>query len=79
MSALTTCPACQGTRLAPDGHSACKNCGGQTMSGVATGKVRTRPDGTACIHEHKGQEAGRCATRFTCSHCGDGYLIDSGD
>lgn len=73
-----TCPVCQGSRLAPHGPGPCLNCGGQTMSGRATGKVRARPDGTACTHEYQGQPIGRCATRFVCSHCGDSYLIDSG-
>lgn len=77
MSTLATCPVCNGTGIT-SGHP-CLNCGGQTMNGIATGKVRTRPDSTACIHEYQGQPVGRCATRFVCSHCGDSYLIDSGD
>lgn len=88
-----TCPVCNGTCRMPTTAEftsrhytydkatdtvACQNCGGQTMSGKATGKVRMRPDGTPCTHEYKGADAGRCLTRFGCGHCGDAFLIDSG-
>lgn len=58
----------------------CRNCGGQTMSGIATGVVRLRPDGTPCTHSWKGREAGRCYRIFTCIHgCGTSWDEDSGD
>lgn len=92
---LTTCPVCAGATRVPAGDTphktitagydratdtlACQNCGGQTMSLRATGKVRARPDGTPCTHEYQGRDAGRCLTRFTCRHCGDTYEIDSSD
>lgn len=58
----------------------CQNCGGQTMSMNPTGKVNLRTaDGTPCVHEYVGREAGRCYYHYTCKHCGDTYSIDSGD
>ncbi len=57
----------------------CDNCGGRTMSLKATGQVRLRPDGTPCLHEYRGENAGRCYTKYTCPHCGDVYHVDSGD
>lgn len=57
----------------------CRNCGGQTMYGKATGQVRVRPDGTPCAHSYIGRPAGRCYTIYTCQECGDHYDIDSGD
>lgn len=60
-------------------HEQCRNCGGQTMSCRATGKVNLRPDGTPCKHEYRGENAGRCWTIYTCKHCGDRYDIDSSD
>lgn len=71
-----TCPVCNGSGITT-GHP-CLNCGGQTMSGKATGKVRARPDGTACTHNYQEYPAGRCCTRYVCSHCRDSFLIDSG-
>ena len=89
-----TCPVCNGTGRVPAGdfpHKAviwgydkatdtlnCNNCGGQTMSGRATGQVRARPDGTPCTHEYQCLSAGRGITRYTCQHCNDSYTIDSG-
>ena len=57
---------------------ACDNCGGQTMSGRATGKVRLRADGSPCVHEYRGVQR-RCIWDGTCCHCGDKYTIDSSD
>ena len=87
------CPVCNGTGRAPAtskymysfGYDAatntipCQNCGGQTMSLNPTGRARLRPDGTPCHHQYRGVEAGRCLTRYICEHCGDTYVIDSGD
>lgn len=85
------CPVCNGTGRVPAGNFrrtagydqatdtiACRNCGGQTMSMKATGRVRLRSDGTPCKHEYMGREAGRCYVVYTCKHCGDVYDIDSG-
>jgi hypothetical protein len=57
----------------------CYNCGGQKMSCTPTGQVRLRGDGTPCLHEYKGANAGRCLITYTCLLCGDRYQIDSGD
>lgn len=64
---------------ADDDTVPCRNCGGQTMGGNATGQTREREDGTACIHEYTGVTRGRCYTVYTCKHCGYSYDIDSGD
>ena len=64
---------------AEDNTVSCTNCGGQTMYGQATGQVRLREDGSPCVHEYTGRNAGRCYTIYTCKHCGDRYDIDSGD
>lgn len=64
---------------AEDDTIPCNNCGGQTMSGKATGKVRLRPDMFPCVHEYTGRNVGRCLNEYTCKHCGDRYQIDSGD
>lgn len=66
-------------QYAERGWMECRNCGGQTMGGVASGRVYLRPDGTPCAHDFKGHNAGRCLSRYECSHCGDRYDIDSGD
>lgn len=58
---------------------ACRNCGGQTMNCHGTGQVNLRADGSPCVHEYQGVNAGRCYTVYTCVHCGDRYGIDSGD
>lgn len=58
---------------------ACGNCGGQTMSGRATGQVPLRADGAPCVHEYTARPAGRCIWDHTCRHCGHRYTIDSSD
>lgn len=61
-------------------HEQCRNCGGQTMSLRATGKVNLRPDGTPCTHSFKGRNAGNCYNIYTCIHgCGTQFDIDSSD
>ncbi len=59
----------------------CDNCGGQYMFSKPTGWVGPNRDGEPCVHDYKGsgQKVGRCATEYTCKHCGDRYVIDSGD
>ena len=57
----------------------CTNCGAQKMFGKPTGRVQLRPDGTPCVHQYKGATIGRCLTQHICVHCGDTYVIDSGD
>lgn len=88
------CPVCNGsTRIPATGEHktimatydavtdtfACTNCGAQTMSCTATGRVPLRSDGTACRHEYRGTQLGNCYWGYTCRHCGDHYRIDSGD
>ncbi len=89
------CPVCNGSGRVPAGDYkykhvvagydkdtdtlACTNCGGQTMYGQPTGKVRLRPDGTPCKHEYTSKTVGRCLTEYTCKHCGSSHQIDSGD
>jgi len=88
-----TCPVCQGTgkqqvagdlakfwpQYAGQGWMDCRNCGGQTMGGVAHGSVPVRP-GTevGCTHEYEGHQAGNCYRTYVCKHCHDRYSIDSG-
>ena len=95
MTTTATCPVCNGTSRAPapevshksvllgyngaDDTVPCRNCGGQTMSGIATGETRIRPDGTPCRHEYQGRDAGRCLVEYACTRCGDAYSIDLGD
>ena len=82
MSNLVECPVCNGTKMQRHeryGLRACANCGGQYMSGRATGVVATRPDGEACRHSYAYQNLGRCLSQYTCKLCGDKYVIDSGD
>lgn len=57
----------------------CTNCGGQTMSGHATGMVSLNKEGLPCVHEYTHYLAGRCYHRYTCKHCNEVYYIDSGD
>lgn len=64
---------------AEDDTVTCTNCGGQTMFGKPTGKVRLRADMSPCVHEYTGRNAGRCYTIYTCKHCGDTHDIDSSD
>ena len=74
---VATCPVCRGA-LHVNGEP-CHNCGGQKMMRIPTGQTRTRADGTPCVHEFVGREAGRCYRWFTCVHCGERYDEDSGD
>lgn len=90
-----TCPTCNGTTRVAAGDNkykrviagydpttdtfGCTNCGGQYMWGQPTGQVNLREDGTACSHDYKGRNTGRCLTEYTCAHCSDRYTIDSGD
>lgn len=64
---------------AEDDTADCTNCGGQKMFSSPTGLVPLREDGTPCVHEYNGENAGRCLTRYTCKHCGDQHDIDSSD
>jgi hypothetical protein len=60
----------------------CDNCGGQYMSGKATGRVALRPDGTPCVHEYKDSAESNHSRGWHvsyCRHCGDRRTIDSGD
>jgi len=59
----------------------CDNCGAQYMFSTATGWVGANRDGEPCVHDYtdSGEKVGRCATRYTCKHCGDSHIIDSGD
>lgn len=58
----------------------CTNCGGQYQFQKPTGLVGLRSDGTPCRHGYKGSAGPwRCTTDYTCVHCGDKYMIDSGD
>jgi len=88
------CPCCQGSGRMPAGlewrwsagydHATqtitCRNCGGQTMSGVAQGYTRLDPaTGLGCLHVWEGHKAGNCYHVYTCTKCGEWYDIDSGD
>lgn len=64
---------------AEDDTVTCDNCGGQTMYGGATGRVRRRADGTPCVHEYTVRNKGTCWNEYTCKHCGFSYDIDSSD
>jgi len=66
-------------QYAAEGFMECRNCGGQTMGGVASGHVYLRPSGEPCSHDWQGSSAGNCLHRYDCVHCGDRYYIDSGD
>jgi len=57
----------------------CRNCGGQYMFGMPSGKTNLRADGTPCEHEYESANLGRCYTGYVCKHCGDHYTIDSSD
>lgn len=95
-TADATCPVCNGSARIPAGNTAyktimasydagtdtfsCRNCGGQTMGGHGTGRVRVRPDGMPCTHKYEGQQKGHCYWEYVCMNgCGDRYCIDSGD
>lgn len=63
-----------------DDTFACNNCGGQTMSLHATGRVRIDPaTGLGCLHAYRGVTTRNCYHEYTCTKCGDRYDIDSGD
>lgn len=95
MTELGTCPKCNGSTRRPcppeylgfnmagldrtDNTLPCDNCGGQTMSLRATGKVPLRPDGSPCMHEYKYRSLGNCLHGYTCIRCGHRYEIDSSD
>jgi hypothetical protein len=79
-----TCPVCNGSKLEPDSFSIpCQNCGGQTMSGKATGTVPLNRYGEPCEHHYieTGPEEKRVYGWhvYTCQYCGDQNVIDSGD
>lgn len=87
-----TCPICNGSGevLLSDEekkyiwnknetHRACRNCGGQTMYGNASGQVPLNREGQPCVHSYTGTVIGRCLTEYVCKHCGHRYQIDSGD
>jgi len=90
---MVDCPVCNGSCRRPAGNYQykelfagydkvtdtlpCTNCGAQTMSGKATGKVRAREGGTPCLHAYNGVVAGNCYHVYTCIYCGDWYDIDS--
>lgn len=58
----------------------CNNCGGQYQWGTPTGQVKLNKQGTPCIHDYEGSAGPyRCTTNYDCVHCGDHYMIDSGD
>ena len=81
------CPVCNGTKKQEVSYTwksakevvACRNCGGQTMLGEATGTVSLRLDGTPCKHEYEVAHLAHCYTRSTCIHCGHSYDMDSSD
>lgn len=76
---LADCPKCEGTARSSS-ESDCRNCGGQTMAGRASGKTTINPKtGLGCLHEFEGHNAGRCYVRYVCKHCSYTYSIDSGD
>jgi hypothetical protein len=87
-----TCPVCQGTKRVAltDMERAqwwnngktdqpCRNCGGQTQFGAASGFTFLREDGTPCVHEYRSENRGRCYTVYFCQHCPDSFDIDSSD
>lgn len=58
----------------------CNNCGAQYMNGRPTGRVLCRLDGEPCKHEYSSKPGPwRCTTSYTCKHCKEVYMIDSGD
>jgi hypothetical protein len=89
---MGTCPVCNGTGQTPlSDHEKnypwnkgketgnCINCGGQYMSGIATGKVRLDKSGKPCKHKYTHYLAGKCYHHYICDNCGDEHYIDSGD
>jgi hypothetical protein len=94
--ALAVCPKCFGSTRRPappspwktsmatyrasDDTMACDNCGGQTMSLTATGRVRVDPaTGLGCMHTYRSRTTSNCYHEHTCTKCGDRYDIDSSD
>lgn len=86
------CPVCNGygvTALRPQllamsyyggqTQTSCRNCGGQYMNGTPQGVVRLQASGRGCLHSYTSLTVGRCLTRYTCQHCNEQYVIDSGD
>lgn len=85
------CPVCNGEKQikmserermnswSKSEYKQCDNCGGQTMTGIATGKVFLNKEGNPCVHKYVGRNAGRCYTIYTCTECGMSFGIDSGD
>ena len=89
------CPVCNGSGRVPAGDHkyknviagydagtdtfGCTNCGAQYMFGQSKGTVRLNKDGQPCKHSYTSKTIGRCLTEYTCSECGDRYVIDSGD
>jgi hypothetical protein len=69
------------TYCAEDDTLACNNCGGQSMSLTARGFTSINPaTGLGCLHQFRGENAGRCYTVYTCTlGCGARYDIDSSD
>lgn len=58
----------------------CTNCGGQYMFGKASGTVKLRPDSSPCKHSYQSRTGRwRSTTNYSCVHCNDTYVIDSGD
>jgi len=90
---LGICPDCNGSCRVSAGHLKykdqirnynekddtlpCWNCGGQTMSGIATGKVLLRNDGSPCHHQYETVVLGNCWRKYVCKHCKDEHEIDS--
>lgn len=85
------CPVCEGTGLRTltaaertmtyyrgKAHTQCNNCGGQYMMGQPQGVVRVQPNGAGCLHNYRSMTVGNCLTRYTCQHCKEQYVIDSG-
>jgi len=57
----------------------CKNCGGQEMYGVATGRVNLNRYGEPCLHRYKVYRIGQCLHRNKCLDCDSQFDIDSSD
>jgi monoamine oxidase len=68
-------------QYAERGWMECRNCGGQSMSQTARGFTSINPaTGLGCLHQFRGENAGRCYTVYTCTlGCGARYDIDSSD
>lgn len=78
MDEFAVCPNCLGAKLV--GGLPCRNCGGQTMGGIATGRAKIDPaTGKGCLHEFFSEKRAPCYYLLTCHKCGEHYDIDSGD